>query len=44
VTRVFTDVEARYVRVRATNVGTCPTWHPGAGGKAWVFADEIVID
>jgi hexosaminidase len=34
---------ARFVRVKATNVGVCPPWHPGAGGKSWVFADEIVV-
>jgi hypothetical protein len=22
----------------------CPPWHKGAGGKAWLFIDEIVID
>jgi len=35
---------ARYVRVRARNIGTCPDWHKGAGHKAWIFADEIVIE
>jgi hexosaminidase len=35
---------ARYVRVRAKNVGVCPPWHPGAGGKTWLFIDEIVIE
>lgn len=35
---------ARYVRVRAKNVGICPVWHPGAGGKAWIFADEIIVE
>lgn len=34
---------ARYVRVRAINVGTCPQGHLGAGGKAWLFADEIIV-
>jgi hexosaminidase len=37
-------VSARYVRVRAKNVGICPVWHPGAGGKAWIFVDEIMIE
>jgi len=36
-------VKARYVRVHAKNIGICPEWHSGAGGKAWLFADEIVI-
>jgi hypothetical protein len=35
--------EARYLRVRAVNMGHCPDWHKGAGGKAWIFADEISI-
>lgn len=33
----------RFVRVKAKNVGICPPWHPGRGGKAWLFADEIII-
>ncbi|HEX9971611.1 MAG TPA: beta-N-acetylhexosaminidase, partial [bacterium] len=40
----FSDVSARYVRVRAKNIGICPDWHPGAGGKAWLFVDEIVVE
>ncbi|MCI0692494.1 glycoside hydrolase family 20 protein [candidate division KSB1 bacterium] len=38
------NVPARYVRVRAKNIGVCPAWHPGAGGKAWIFVDEIMIE
>jgi len=34
----------RYVKVRAKNMGTCPEWHMGSGGKAWIFADEIIIE
>jgi arylsulfatase len=34
----------RYIRVKAKSAGTCPGWHPGAGGKAWLFADEIIVD
>lgn len=37
-------VQGRYVRITAKNIGTCPPWHPGAGGKAWIFADEIIIE
>lgn len=36
--------EARYVRVRARTIGTCPAWHRGAGHKAWLFADEIIVE
>ena len=35
---------ARYVRIRALNRGLCPAWHAGAGEKAWIFTDEILID
>jgi len=34
----------RYIRVMATSMGTCPDWHPGAGDKAWIFTDEIVVE
>ena len=27
----------------ARNIGTCPEGHPGAGEKAWLFTDEIII-
>ncbi len=37
-------VKARYLRVFAKNIGVCPPWHPGAGGKAWVFVDEVQIN
>lgn len=35
--------EVRYIRVHAQNVGECPKWHIGSGGKAWIFCDEIVV-
>ncbi len=34
---------ARFVRVKAHNYGRIPEWHPGKGGDAWIFIDEIVI-
>ena len=36
--------QARYVRATARNIGVCPDWHPGAGEKAWIFADELIIE
>lgn len=39
----FTPSRARYVRVKAVNMKTCPTWHKGSGGQAWIFIDEIVV-
>jgi alpha-L-fucosidase len=38
------EVYARYVKVVARNVGTCPPWHSGAGDKAWLFVDEIIVN
>ena len=38
------NLSARYIKVEAFNRGTCPDWHPGAGGKAWIFADEIFVE
>ncbi len=37
-------VRARYIRVYATNITTVPGWHPGSGGKAWLFVDEITVE
>ncbi len=37
-------VKARYVRVKAINLGKIPAWHPGAGFDAFIFVDEIFID
>lgn len=37
-------VEARYVKLFAKNIGTCPPWHVGAGGKAWIFIDEVTVE
>jgi hexosaminidase len=35
---------ARYIKVKAVNPGTCPTWHEAAGQKCWIFGDEIVVE
>lgn len=36
--------KARYIRVMAPSIGLCPDWHPSAGGRAWLFADEIIVE
>jgi len=36
--------KGRFVRVIAENQYKCPEWHPGAGSKAWLFIDEIVVE
>lgn len=35
--------KAQYIRIIAKNAGPCPEWHLGAGGKSWIFLDEVVI-
>lgn len=40
----ITRQQARYVRITAVNFGKIPAWHPGHGGDAWIFADEIIIE
>lgn len=37
-------VEARWVKVRGVNYGTIPEWHPGAGGEAFIFVDEVLVE
>ncbi len=39
----FDGMKTRYIKVYAKNVGVCPDWHVAAGGKAWLFVDEISI-
>ncbi len=40
----ISPVKARYVRIKAYNLGKIPAWHPGAGFDAFIFVDEILID
>jgi len=37
------NTSARFVKVKAKNIGVCPQWHKGAGKKAWLFVDEISV-
>ena len=34
----------RYISVKTDNIKVCPQGHPGAGGKAWLFVDEIIVE
>lgn len=38
------DIQARFIHVKAINIGICPKWHKGAGEKAWLFCDEISVE
>lgn len=42
-TVIFKKRQVRYIRIHAENIGVCPAWHRGAGSKAWLFADEIIV-
>jgi hypothetical protein len=35
--------QARFIKIRGTTIGICPSWHPGSGGKAWLFVDEVIV-
>jgi arylsulfatase len=37
------DVEAKFIKVSAKNIGTCPEGHVAAGKPAWIFFDEIIL-
>ncbi len=36
--------KVRFVRIRAHTYGKIPSWHVGAGGRSWIFIDEIIIN
>jgi predicted alpha-1,2-mannosidase len=38
------NTSGRYIKVQATNFGMIPNWHLGAGGEAWLFIDEIIVE
>ncbi len=35
--------KTRFIKITAKNISTCPSWHKGSGGKAWIFVDEIIV-
>ena len=39
----FSPVKAKAVRIKASNYGKLPAWHPGAGFDAFIFCDEIIV-
>jgi predicted alpha-1,2-mannosidase len=34
----------RFIKIFARNIGTIPSWHPGAGDKGYIFIDEIFTE
>jgi len=39
----FEPQTVRFIKIMAQNIKKCPEWHAGAGGKTWLFVDEIII-
>jgi len=36
--------QARLIKIIIDAVKKCPDWHAGAGGKAWLFVDELMVE
>ncbi|MBX7093601.1 MAG: GH92 family glycosyl hydrolase [Flavobacteriales bacterium] len=36
-------VNCRFIKLHAQNFGKLPDWHPGRGGDAFIFLDEILV-
>lgn len=41
--KVEPKTKARFIRVAAESYGKLPSWHLGAGGNSWIFADELIV-
>jgi hypothetical protein len=37
-------MRAMHLKIKATNFGTLPKWHQGAGFEAFIFVDEVVVE
>ncbi len=42
--KILPEVTARFIRVQAKPLSSCPSWHQGKGQKPWLFVDEIVVE
>lgn len=40
---LLSPVKTRFLKVESKSFINCPDWHPGAGGLAWIFTDEIIV-
>lgn len=40
----FETTNARYLKIRANNIGKAPVWHNSAGLPAWIFIDEVIVN
>lgn len=41
---MLSSKKARYIKIVAKSMGACPDWHGGAGGKSWLFVDEVIVE
>lgn len=37
-------VKAKWLRIEAETIDVLPQWHPGAGAKAFLFVDEVMVN
>ncbi|MEQ9186213.1 MAG: GH92 family glycosyl hydrolase [Cryomorphaceae bacterium] len=42
--RLSSPLATGFLKVKAYNYGTLPTWHQGHGGEAFIFVDEIGVE
>jgi hypothetical protein len=42
--KAFDNLQTQFIRIKATNAGTCPPDLPCAGQKAWLFVSEVEIE
>ncbi len=40
----FPEVSARFLKISAISMKTCPVWHRGYGKPSWIFCDEIIVE
>jgi hypothetical protein len=40
----FPETSVACVKLVLEPVAKLPSWHPGKGGRGWVFADEVLFN
>lgn len=43
-TKEFEDLRARYIKITAKNIQTCPAWHYYSSKPALLLVDEVVVE
>lgn len=43
-TTTLQNAKGRYIKIFAKNLEELPPWHPAAGNKPWLMADEIIVE